>query len=245
MVSLNRLFAFVVLLLSPISLSGAEPMRRVVVYGGHVSLEVPVSWQEIPAEALEFHSLRAAEASGGKTAEIYQHGFRPGDPETDFSLPQILIQIRESGRLAYGQFLHLPPLAELQSEGEQRLSERAGPMLNRVELDEVSFDRASFSLRVTNTLDLIVEGIARVDTFSFLTERGLFTIHCYAPASQTDVYAPLFADIIASVRLDEDIAYRPRLGDRWPPSPATIAFAAAALGMAVLLVLALKRRVRA
>ena len=237
-----RLIPILAAILAAVSVSGTEPVRQVSVYDGHVSLEVPVSWQEIPTEVLEFFSLRAAEASGGRTAEIYQHGFRPGDPEMDFALPQILIQIRESGRLAYGQFLHLPPLAELRSDGEQRLAERAGPMLNWVELDEVSFDHASFSLRVTNILDLTVEGIVRVDTFSFLTERGLFTIHCYAPASQTDVYAPLFADIIASVRLDEDIAYRPRLADRWPPTPATIAFAAAALGTAVLLVLALRRR---
>jgi len=106
----------------------------------------------------------------------------------------------------------------------------------------VSFDRASFSLRVTNTLDLTIEGTVRVDSVSFLTERGLFTIHCYAPASQTDVYAPLFADIIASVRLGEDIAYRPRLADRWPPTPATIALSGAALGAVIVLVLALRRR---
>ncbi len=242
MVSLNRLFAIVVLLLSPISLSGAEPVRQVSVYDGLVSIEVPISWQEIPTEVLEFYSLRAAEASGGRTAEIYQHGFRPGDPEIDFSLPQILIQIRESGRLAYGQFLHLPPLAELRGDGEQRLAERAGPMLNRVELDEVSFDRASFSLKVTNSLDLTVEGTVRVDTFSFLTERGLFTIHCYAPASQTDMYAPLFADIIASVRLGEDIAYRPRLADRWPPALAVIAYTTAGLSAVILLVLVIRRR---
>ncbi|MCK5377100.1 MAG: hypothetical protein KAJ97_08470, partial [Acidobacteria bacterium] len=229
-------------LLAAAFLSGAEPVRQVSVYDGHVSLEVPVSWQEIPTEVLEFFSLRAAEASGGKTAEIYQHGFRPGDPEMDFALPQILIQIRESGRLAYGQFLHLPPLAELRSDGEQRLAERAGPMLNWVELDEVSFDHASFSLRVTNTLDLRVEGIVRVDSVSFLTERGLFTIHCYAPASQTGVFAPLFADIIASVRLGEDIAYRPRLADRWPPALAVIAYTAAGLSAVILLALVIRRR---
>jgi len=231
-------------LLAAAFLSGTEPVRQVIVYDGHVVLEVPISWQEIPTEVLEFYSLRAAEASGGRTAEIYQHGFRPGDPEIDFSLPQILIQIRESGRLAYGQFLHLPPLAELRGDGKQRLAERAGPMLNRVELDEVSFDRASFSLRVTNSLDLTVEGTVRVDTFSFLTERGLFTIHCYAPASQTDMYAPLFADIIASVRLGEDIAYRPRLADRWPPTPATIVLSGAALGAVIVLVFALRMRSR-
>ena len=34
-----------------------------------------------------------------RTAETYQHGFRPGDPDAEFALPQLLIQIREDGRL--------------------------------------------------------------------------------------------------------------------------------------------------
>ena len=97
------------LVLSAAFAGADETVREVSVYGGLVSLEVPESWREIPPEVLEFYSLRSAEASGGRTAEIYQHGFRLGEPEADFAPPQILIQIRESGRIPYGSLLHLPP----------------------------------------------------------------------------------------------------------------------------------------
>ena len=71
-------------------------MRRVEVYQGLATFEIPVDWHEIPTDLIEFYALESAEASGGKLAEFYQHGFRPGNPENDFELPQILVQIKKA-----------------------------------------------------------------------------------------------------------------------------------------------------
>jgi hypothetical protein len=244
MTSLVRILTTAAIVIAGSSPATAELSRRMVVYDGLASLEIPTTWFEIPPEALEFHSLRTAELSGGRSAEIYQHGFRPGDPSLEFALPQVLIQIRESGRLKYAQFLRLPPLKAIRREGDARIIERTGPLLADVELDRVTFDRRTFSLRVTSTLDLETEGKARVESASFLTQRGLFTVHCYAHLKSIDQMAPLFADIIDSVRFDESLAYRPRLSDRWPPTPADLAFAAAALLAAILLMVVIRRRGR-
>ena len=217
-----------------------EPMRTVTLYEGHATMETPRDWNDISAESLEFYSLRAAEASGGRSAEIYQYGFRPGDPQMDFALPQILIQIRESGRLPYGQFLHLPTLDEIQEDGNQHLTDRAGPMLRGIELEAARFDRRRYAIYLTNTLDLAFEGRVSVTTVSFLTERGLFTLHCYAGADHALVMAPLFDRVIDSVRFDGELRYKPRLGDRWPPRPSTVAYGVAAL-IAIILILSLIR----
>ncbi len=233
------------LILAAAAPSPAEPLQRVVIVEGRVSLAVPADWHEIPTEVLEFFSLRAAETSGGATAEIYQHGFRPGDPELSFALPQVLIQIRDSGRLRYGLFLDLPPLQVLRSEGSQRIADRAGPRLSGLELEDVVFDRHSFSLWVTSSFDLVPHGQVGVESVSFLTERGLFTIHCYAHASRMEEMAPVFARIIDSVRFDEDTVYRPRLSDRWPPPPGTVALMLAGLAAVVLVLYLIRRRTRA
>jgi len=218
----------------------AGPMRTVTLYEGHVTMDIPHDWNDISGESLEFYSLRSAEASGGRVAEIYQYGFRPDDPEMDFALPQILIQIRESGRLRYGQFLHLPPLDKMQKSDNQRLAERAGPMLRGFELEAAIFDRSRYAVHLTNALDLAIEGRVSVTTVSFLTERGVFTVHCYAGAAQAEAMAPIFDRVIDSVRFDDELRYKPTLGDRWPPRPSTIAYVAAAL-IAIILVLSLIR----
>jgi len=210
-----------------------ETTRRVAVYDGLVTLEIPATWNEIPPDLLEFFSLQSAEESGGLTVEIYQYGFRPGNPEADFLPPQILIQIKESGRLGYRQFLHLPPIGVLRDQSDDRLDGRMGPLLDDRRLNEVFFDRENFSLHIKNTIDLKYEGKTMVTSVSFLTERGLFTIHCYALISQNLAIKPIFDAIIKSVRIDESIRYQPRLSDRLPQRPALVSYAIA-LAFAVL-----------
>lgn len=220
----------------------AEPTRTVSVYGDRVTFSIPSNWNEIPADVLEFYSLRSAETSGGRSAEFYQYGYRPGDPEVDFSMPQILIQIRESGRLRYGDFLDLPSADDLREENAWRIEERKGPMVEGIRFEGAVYDRNTHSLHVRNTLDLKLEGKTVVESVSFLTENGLFTIHCYASIPQFTEIAPVFADIVTSVKLDESLQYRPHLSDRWPPRPSEIAFAtAAATVMVFLLVFFLQR----
>jgi hypothetical protein len=203
--------------------------REAVLYDGHVTLEIPADWEEIPPELLETHSLQMAEATGGLLTEIYQHGFRAEDPEIDFALPECLIQIRESGRLSYRQFLRLPSVEQMRAAGEQTLAEHARAAVRGLELSDAFFDRDSFSLHLSNTLELSYEGETSVRSFAFLTERGLFTIHFYARAAQSETMDPVYVRIIDSVRFDDELKYQPRLTDYWPPPPPMILLTAAAL----------------
>jgi hypothetical protein len=214
--------------------------RGVSVYNGHVDLEVPAYWEEIPSELLESHSLRMAESTGGRLTEVYQHGFRSSDPEVDFVLPECLIQIRESGRLRYGQFLRLPSVEDMHSEGEGALVDHSGIAARRMELSDAFFDPGAYSLHLRNTLDLSYESEIIVESVAFLTERGFFTLHFYVRASQLDDMAPIYTRIIDSVRFDDELRYQPRLSDRLPsPSPLILlvsAFVIAVGGIAVHLI---------
>ena len=144
----NLVLAHILLISSSFSVNASTEgeTTRVPVYHGLASIEIPSSWFEVPEEVLEFYSLRSAESSGGRMAEFYQVGFRPGSPELDFALPQVLIQIRESGRLKYGQFLHLPTVEFLQDASGERIANRRGPLIKRLQLDEVAFDKNTFAL---------------------------------------------------------------------------------------------------
>lgn len=230
------ILAAAISLAAPASADGGGEFRTVEVYDGLATIHIPEAWNEIPPDVLEFFTLQSAERSGGLVAEIYQHGYRPGNPEADFMPPQILIQIKESGRLSYGQFLHLPPVEDLRERTGERLDEHMGPYMEDLRLNDVLFDRHTFSIRVANTLDLSYEGKVIVHSASFLTERGLFTVHCYALLSQNLRMKPVFDTILDSVRFDESIRYRPRLGDRLPPRPALISYLIAAILTLIILV---------
>ena len=162
-----------------------QEVREVSVYDGHVTFEIPADWAKIPPEVLESHSMRMAEASGGRLTEIYQYGFRSSDPEVDFFLPECLVQFRESGRLSYRRFLRLPTAEDMRETGRESVDERAGPAVREMELSDAVFDRQSFSLHLRNTLVLSNEGRTSVKSVAFLTERGLFTMHFYREKYQS------------------------------------------------------------
>jgi hypothetical protein len=209
------------ILIAPTQMVGQD-LRKVSVYDGHVTFEIPVDWVEISPEVLESHSMRLAEASGGRLTEIYQYGFRSSDPEADFFLPECLIQYRESGRLSYRRFLRLPTKEVMRETGKESIDERAGPAVREMELSDAVFDRASFSLHLRNTLVLSNEGKVSVKSVAFLTERGLFTMHFYSRIRSIETMDEISTRIVESVRFDDDLRYRRRLLDLWPPRPAIV-----------------------
>jgi hypothetical protein len=220
-VSMLTTVLFALILIAPTMAVGQE-VQVVSVYDGHVTFEIPSDWEEIPPEVLESHSMRLAEASGGRLTEIYQYGFRSNDPEVDFFLPECLVQIKESGRLSYRRFLRLPTTEDMRNTGRETIDERAGPAVRDMELRDAVFDRKSFSLHLRNTLVLSLEGKTSVKSVAFLTERGLFTMHFYSRVRANEEMEEISARIVDSVRFDDELRYRPRLLDRWPPGPATI-----------------------
>jgi hypothetical protein len=222
--------------------AATDPNPPVAVYDGLMTLELPPGWHEIPPDVLEYFTLRTAEATGGRTAESYQYGFRPGDPALEFSLPQVLIQVREEGRISYGHFRRLPPPGAVAAQPASPLTDHRGSLLRDVELTGISFDRQRFCLRVDSVLDLAIEGRVVVRSTSFLTERGLLTLHCYEIEDRIDATAPVFEQIIASVRFDERIAYRPRFTDQWSSRHTALALFLVAAGLLAAALAARSRR---
>ncbi len=201
------------LMLSPTAVDD-ESWRTVTVYEGLASLEVPADWAEISPELLDFFAIRAAETSGGRSAETYQYGFRPERSDVGFELPQVLIQVRESGRIPYGQFLRLPSLTDVETSQGDFLNGNQGPFIKDVHIDGLFFDVDRKCLLVNSTLDLTIEGLTSVRSASFLTERGLFVVHCYDRLATLNRSAEIFDRVIQSVQLADDIRYQPRWQDR-------------------------------
>ena len=219
--SMLSTFLLTLVLISP-PVEADREVRQISVYQGHVTFEIPADWMKIRPELLESHSMRLAEASGGRLTEIYQYGFRSSDPEVEFFLPECLIQFRESGRLNYRRFLSLPSMEDMQETGREPIDERAGPAVRGMELNDATFDHASYSLTLRNTLVLSNEGKTSVKSVAFLTERGLFTMHFYSRVSTADAMNEVSARIVESVTFDDELRYQPRFSDYLRPEPATV-----------------------
>jgi len=231
--------AIVVLLVAALPAPADPVVRPVSIYDELVAMEVPDDWRAIDPLHLEELTMWSAEATAGRSVEVYQHGFRPRDPGVDSSLPYFLVQIRESGRLRYGRFLHLQPLDEFQDEAHRFYPDGIPPLVVGVAVDDVSFDPTTLCIRLEHSLDLRFLGRVTVLSAAFLTERGLVSLHFVDRERRIDNGRVIFDRIIESVRLSPEIAYQPRMTDHLPGLPF---FAAAAIVAAALIAFLVHRR---
>lgn len=221
----------------------AEPsFRRVTISNEVLSMEIPDDWREIEPLQLEELTMWAADATAGRLVEVYQSGFCPLEFEDDPYLPNILVQIRASGRVRYGSFLDLPPLADLQNDTRVSFPQGLPPLIMGIAIDRAAFDRSKYCIRLEHSLDLRLRGRVTVLTAAFLTERGFATLYFADRERRIDRGRELFDRIVDSVVVAPEFAYRPRTSDRWPGLPF---FVAAAVILVVLIgYLAARRRRR-
>lgn len=217
----------------------SAPKRAVEIYGGLITVVPPEGWLSIPPDLLEELSMRTAVETVGRSVEVYQDGFRPRNPGADLWLPNILVQIRESGRIPYGRFLHLPTLDELRTASARTYPEGIPPLIMGVAVEGVAFDRERMIIHLEHALDLKFKGRVRVLTAALLTERGLVAFHYLDREMRIDDGRRVFGEFIDSVQPSDEIAYRPRISDRWPGLPF---FAAAAVAAVALVLYVLRRR---
>lgn len=207
---------------------------------GRFSFELPAGWREIPRRDLDDLTEWIAVATAGRSVELYQYGFIPPSFEADPWLPHLLIQVREGGRIPYGRFIDLEGRPRSVTADPQRPRRDLPRLILGVDLDRAGFDRSRFCLRLEHTLDLRFKGRARVQTAAFLTEKGVIALHYIDREARTDEARSVFDQIVASVTIAPDIAYRPRVLDRWPGLPFFIA--AVVVAAALVIYLATRRR---
>lgn len=227
-----RLVPYIVLatLVPAASAAASDPAtREIAIYDGLVRFELPADWLEIAPTDLDELTMWAASATAGRSVEAYQYGYVPPEFESDPWLPHMLVQIRESGRIPYGRFLHLQPLEDLQESSRNRFPQGLPPLVMGVAVERVGFDPSTFTIRLEHALDLRFKGPVRVQTAAFLTERGLVVFHFIDRKARIEEGRARFDAIVDSVALDPALAYRPRLLDRWPGLPYFVAAGITAL----------------
>lgn len=226
-------FLLVACLLSPaIPADEGTPTK---VYDGRFSFTLPSDWQAISPEDLDEISMWVIDTTYGRSVEVYQHGFVSSTFESDPWLPHLLVQIRESGRLNYGSFLHLEPIDELRSTSKNTFPKGLPPLIMGVAVEDVHFDSERLCVRLEHALDLRFKGRVRVLTAAFLTERGVVTLHLADRERRITESRELFDAIVDSAVVAPDIAYQRRVRDRWPGLPFFIAAALVAAALAAYL----------
>ena len=212
------------------------------------TLTLPAGWEEIPGPAIEEQTRSVLAAAQGRMAQHFDDGFQRSGSLKWLQYPYILVQVKETGRVPEGRLTHMKMLRYGIQTGMDTTGKKLNSIVSNLSLGDTYYDPTNKCLLIRMSVNVARVGEVRALTRGFLTEKGMLLFHCYAPALEFDSQLPEFQEILDSVRLSDELRYKPRLGDsigvdfsRVARSAFVCGITAGLIGLGGLAVFAMKR----
>lgn len=189
----------------------------VVFQGPNFSLSLPTHWVEISAE--ELRQMNEFLRQQAPTAAIpeWLAGFREtfSDSEEAQAYPYILVQQLDTGRLTDSQLRKPPDLnLGLQIKSEEH---KLNGLVTDVATQRMVFDPELHLIWLKT--HSVIDGVGPIQSLTAMipTEKGLMHFNFYDLESDFPVSEPKFREIVKSIRLAPELAYKPRWTDAFVP----------------------------
>jgi hypothetical protein len=173
----------------------------------HFSISIPNGWTEMSKADLDGIAERARKLAP-KLPLSFQHGFRASRVA---SYPEVLIQIRATGRLSESDLAGMPSFEKSTSEIRDRVNAQGPDMAAlKLQIGKMAWDPdarilwARIAFHVEDGTS--VAGLAGMRP----TEEGALQVNCYAPAATFEQFSPTFASIISSATVSGPLKYQER-----------------------------------
>jgi hypothetical protein len=179
-----------------------------------LTLSLPDGWMEIPQDVLT--SVRDELVRQAPNAKIpkYDYGFQLETGQNWMAYPYILVQVSNSGRVPEHQLKSMPKM-DLNEMFKNKAADLKSLMSN-ASLGQMQYDETAHVVWITFQSDVV--GTGKVQGISGLipTEKGYLQVHCYSEESNFQTYLPTFRQIVTSLAVSPDLAYKPRWTDNSP-----------------------------
>lgn len=183
----------------------AKPFKT---YSPHsiFSFQLPADWVQIPQKALAEVAQKIKEVMSPDAPPVeYIAGYQLGG-KTWFSYPYLLVQVIELGRVPDEELKKLKSFQPSLDKAGRRLVEGA-PSLSSLSIGEAVYD--SSAQIIWGSMSSVIAGVGRVRSLNavVLTASGAVNIYTYSREEEFETYAPLFEDIVRSVKLKSGAQY--------------------------------------
>lgn len=169
------------------------------------SLTVPDEWIEIPPNVLTEVFDEARRASPGVEIPDYAFGYQLGTAERWMEYPYILVQVTNTGRIAESE---LREMAQVDVNAEMAESDATLPdLLSGFDFGTPVYDEESNIVWIASAFEVAGVGIVRAIIGLIPTQAGLLQFNAYAVEDTFQTWAPVFREVIASVKVVPDLRY--------------------------------------
>jgi hypothetical protein len=174
----------------------------------HLAVSIPANWVEIPKAELDQMTADIRAAAPNAKPQPYNYGFQIS---TGSKYPRVVIQVKTSGRWSEKAIAQLPRLSAMKDDIQLKVeSEMPGLAPLNIRIGKLAYDPirqiAWLRMQVTGDEGETIQVLSGIHP----TNVGAIQVNCYASTATLEKYAPLFSEIITSVRVDDEWKYRER-----------------------------------
>lgn len=198
--------AMTLLLALATAMAHAQPIQK-----PEFTFNLPADWEEIPQEVLEAAHSEARRQLPDAQVPRYDYGFQPVDNDHWMDYPYLLIQVNHLGRIPDRQLAEMPPI-DMNALMREKSPDFA-PLMSNLRFGQLQYDKDLGVVWMTSQSDIV--GIGPILGLSGIipTERGVVQLNGYARESDFANYIDSFRQMVLSVHIAPELAYRPRQGD--------------------------------
>ena len=180
------------------------------------SITLPDDWIQIPKQVMDERIQELSEISPDFQNVVCDYGFQHASHDTWFSLPYIIVQVQNIGRIPSGKLSQFKRFDDVTERVSNKFKHSFFDQVSDVSLNEPIYDSENNILWMFSSIDFedgeTMKGISGVK----LTEKGTIQLTGYSSAATYDAYKEFFHDTFQNVSIDESIRYAPLLTDTLP-----------------------------
>jgi hypothetical protein len=174
------------------------------------SITIPDDWDVIPEAQVAEVAENARKSAPNAPVPDFRYGFQ-AKAEKWFQYPYVVVAPSTKGRTSEAALNKLGSVDVAKSSSQ--LKETLSKLASDIQVGKMVYDPQTHT--VWGTTDSVYPGVGKVRclTGAVETEQGAIWVYCYAPADVYDKYNQVFANIISSVQLRDDLVYKPRASE--------------------------------
>lgn len=173
------------------------------------ALTLPVGWREIPPDVLKSFVEATSKLNDSLRRQSYDFGYQLASSSNWFVYPYILVQVGNTGPIPEQELARLAK-NDAGLDRSTKGAEKGMPsIVSGVGVSETSFNPQTHTLKMSAHMNVVGAGEVALLSTIILTSRGTLTIHCYAKQSEFETFRTVFESILDSVKLSENLRYRP------------------------------------
>jgi hypothetical protein len=180
------------------------------------SITLPDDWIEVPKEVLNAYSESISNLTPSQPKQVYDYGYQQAGAENWLIHPYILVQVKNTGRIASGELQQYRKLKSQIEKGVKEIADDLAAILSNTTIGAPVYDEEHTMLWMSMSSEVQEVGTIQATIGVKLTEQGIIQLNGYSKQEEADKFTEIYTHAFANLDVDDSQKYKPQITDSAP-----------------------------